>query len=165
MNKNKLLLVLAFGLVLFFEITQTVQTVRIMNSSKTEVKELGANLIEAVKNGDADALPELIETKKQIELLKAYEEELKPYAIEERERYAEKRLPMNGAFVELSYSGDRLDYDQDPIFKELNEALKNRQKELKEAYKCEHTIVDCNGEIIPKVGVKTHGKQIIKISY
>ena len=136
-----------------------------MSSTKREINELGANMIEAVKNGEADALPELIETKKNIELLKAYEEELKPFAIQERELYADKRLPMNGAYVELSYSGDRLNYDDDPIYKELNKALKNRVKELKEAYKCEHTIVDCEGVVIPKVGVKTHGKQIIKISY
>ena len=136
-----------------------------MKSSKTEVKELGANMIEAVKSGDVDALPELIETKKQIELLKAYEDELKPYAINEREQYPEKRLPLNGAFVELSYSGDRLNYSQDTIWNELNQSLKEREKDLKTAYKSDHTIVDCNGEIIPKVGIKTHGKQIIKISY
>jgi len=165
MNTDRILLVSAFGLILLLETLQTLQTNNIMNSSKTEVKELGSNMIEAVKNGEADALPELIETKKNIELLKAYEEELKPFAIQEREMYPDKRLPMNGAYVELSYSGDRLNYDDDPIYKQLNEALKNRVKELKEAYKCEHTIVDCEGVVIPKVGVKTHGKQIIKISY
>lgn len=165
MNKDKLLLVLALGLILFLETVQTLQTNNFMQSSKREINQLGANMIEAVKNGDAYALPELIETKKQIELLKAYEEALKPYAIEEREKYADKRLPMNGAFVELSYSGDRLNYDDDPIHKDLNDAIKNRVKQLKEAHKCDNIIVDCDGVVVPKVGVKTHGKQIIKISY
>ena len=72
---------------------------------------------------------------------------------------------MKGAAIELSYSGDRLQYDDDTTHKELNQALKKRARELKDAYNSEHTIVDCDVVVIPKVSVKTHGKQIIKVSY
>ena len=72
---------------------------------------------------------------------------------------------MNGASIELSFSGDRLDYAQDTIYQELHKALKERENDLKTAFKSDHTIVDCNGEVIPKVGIKTHGKQVIKVSY
>ena len=165
MSKYKILLVLALGLILFFEALQTLQSNNFMESSKREIKELAENSIEAVLNGDASGLETYIDARKQEEYYKKIGEAVKDIAIEEREQYAEKRLSLKGTFIELSYSGDRLDYDDDPIHKELSKALKNRVKELKEAYKCEHTIVDCEGVIIPKVGVKTHGKQIIEISY
>ena len=135
------------------------------NTSKTDLKELASQSIEAVKNGQIDALPEYIEARKQEEYYKQLGKELQPYAINEREQYPEKRLNIKGATIELSYSGDRLNYSEDTIYNELEKALKQRQKELKMAHDTEHTIVDCNGEVIPKVGIKTHGKQIIKVSY
>ena len=134
-------------------------------TSKTDLKELALQSIEAVKNGEADALPEYIEARKQEEYYKQLSKELQPFAISEREQYPEKRLNTLGAFTELSYTGDRLNYSEDTIYNELEKALKERQKELKMAHDTPHTIVDCNGEVIPKVGIKTHGKQIIKVSY
>ena len=136
-----------------------------MNSTKEETKQLGQNMIEAVKQGELDALDEIVRIKKEIEFLESYYDELKPYAIEEREKYPEKRLNIKGALIELSYTGDRLDYDSDPIYKELNDAKKHRQKELKDAYKTSNDVVTSDGELIPKIPVKSAGKQIIKITY
>lgn len=136
-----------------------------MNSTKEETRQLGQNMIEAVKEGELDPLDEIVRVKKEIEFLESYYDELKPYAIEEREKYPEKRLNIKGAFVELSYTGDRLDYDSDPIYKELNDAKKQRQKQLKDAYKTSNDIVTSDGEVIPKIPVKSAGKQIIKINY
>ena len=165
MRKEKALLVSVLGLVLFFEILNTIQNNNKMNSTKHEIQELAENSIENVLNGEASALETFIDARKQAEYYTKIAEAVKDLAIEERELYKEKRLKMKGAAIELSYSGDRLQYDDDTIYKELNQALKQRQNELKEAYKCDNIIVDCNGEIVPKVPVKTHGKQIIKVSY
>ena len=136
-----------------------------MNSTKHEIQELAENSIENVLNGEASALETFIDARKQAEYYTKIAEAVKDLAIEERELYKEKRLKMKGAAIELSYSGDRLQYDDDTTHKELNQALKKRARELKDAYNSEHTIVDCDGVVIPKVSVKTHGKQIIKVSY
>jgi len=165
MKLEKTLLVLSITAVLFLEITQTVQNEIIMNSSKNEIKEIAEQSIEAVKNGEASALETYIEARKQEEYYKKLAEAVKELAIEEREQYPEKSLILNETKIELSYSGDRLNYNEDNTFNQLDSALKQRQKELKEAYNSNNTHVDCDGVEVPKVGIKTHGKRIIKLSY
>ena len=137
-----------------------------MNSSKTDIKELGENMIEAVENGEKYALDEIVRVTKEIEFLKSYKEKLKKIAIDELyDKYGGKKTYLHGAYVEISYSGDRLDYSQDSVWNEYHSLEKQRENVLKTAFKSEFTMVDDNGEVVPKVGIKTHGKQIIKISY
>jgi hypothetical protein len=165
MKKEQLLLVSLIIGVLLLDLFIIKQNNIIMNSSKTDIKKIAEMSIEAVKNGETDALPEYIEARKQAEYYNQIAKELQPYAIEEREKYPEPRLLINGTKIELSYSGDRLDYSQDSVWNELNELKKQRENVLKTAFKSDFTMVDDNGEVVPKVGIKTHGKQIIKISY
>jgi hypothetical protein len=165
MRTEKALLVSVLGLVLFFEILNTIQNNNKMNSTKHEIQELAENSIENVLNGEASALEKFIENKKLEEYHKRVSEAVKPEAIIERELYNEKRLNKHGAFIELSNTGDRLDYSHCPKWCEARDILKEIEHDLKMSAKTKHEVVDCNGEIVPKVPVKTHGKQIIKVSY
>ena len=64
----KILLALSLGLILTFEVLNFTQNIYYMNTtSKTDLKELALQSIEAVKNGEADALPEYIEARKHLE--------------------------------------------------------------------------------------------------
>lgn len=71
----------------------------------------------------------------------------------------------NGVKFTLMNTGDRLDYEQDQVYKQLSDKLKERGELLKLAYKSKDTIFDNEGIEVPKVGIKTHGKETIKLSF
>jgi hypothetical protein len=85
---------------------------------------------------------------------------------------------FNGVKFSVMNTGDRLDYEKDPIYEDLNRKLKARKDLLSQAHK--HFIKTGNriytdgydsetGEElsyeVPVVPVKTVGKQAIKIEY
>lgn len=85
-----------------------------------------------------------------------------------------KEYKQNGVRFSVANTGDRMDYGQDPIYADLAKKLKQREDLLKHALKSDlevySTVYDEEtGEefagLVPKVGVKTYGKTIVKIEY
>jgi hypothetical protein len=81
---------------------------------------------------------------------------------------------MNGVNFSLSNTGDRQDYEADPVYKDLAKKLKDREALLKQALKSDTELFAAaydpeTGEevamAVPKVPVKTFGKTVIKIQY
>ena len=136
-----------------------------MNSTKHEIQELAENSIENVLNGEASALETFIDARKQAEYYTKIAEAVKDLATTEREDYKEKRLNKYGVFSEISNTGDRLDYSHCPIWCAANDLKKAREHDLKMSFRTKHEVVDCNGEVIPKVPVKTPSQEVIKIYY
>lgn len=65
-----------------------------------------------------------------------------------------------------SNTGDRLDYEADPVYKKLKDELKAREEVLKAAFKNKDIdMADKNGEVIPRVPVKTYSSTVIKVSF
>jgi hypothetical protein len=62
-------------------------------------------------------------------------------------------------------TGDRLDYATDPIYAQIQEQLKEREALLKVAFKSKQPIYDEHGAEVPKVPVKTHGKEALVVKF
>ena len=86
------------------------------------------------------------------------------YAINEIDNYDNAETKFMGVKVWKTNTGDRLDYDQDITHAELKAKLKERADLLKHAHKMSDQIYDSEGVAVPKVAVKTHGKEVISIS-
>jgi len=91
---------------------------------------------------------------------------------------ADNKESWNGVEFSVMNTGDKLDYAQDPVFKELEDKAKDRKEKLKQAYKSyqkggEKIFTEGydeeTGEIVAKevpiIPIKTVGKQLVKIQY
>lgn len=74
-------------------------------------------------------------------------------------------VQKNGVKFQLRNTGDRLDYENDEVYKELKDKLKDREELLKTAWKSKDEIYDSEGVQVPKVGIKTAGKQTMVITF
>lgn len=82
-------------------------------------------------------------------------------AISNAHRAGESISSMYG--LEIGYSAEYLDYEQDPEYNTLKKQLKIREETLKNAYKeLLPTIDKETGEVIPRVKIKTLSKAYLK---
>ncbi len=82
-------------------------------------------------------------------------------AISNAHRAGDSLKSMYG--LEIGYSAEYLDHDQDPEYKLLKTKLKAREEQLKNAYKSTaRTMDEETGEIIPRVEIKTTSKPYLK---
>lgn len=77
----------------------------------------------------------------------------------------EKNYKAHGVEFSISNTGDRLDYEQDDVYKSLKEQLKSREELLKVSYKQKEPMYDSDGVEIPKVGIKTFGSEVLKLKF
>jgi hypothetical protein len=143
-------------------------------TAKKTGSELGQNLIQNGEVNLYDALGNIVRMK---EVLTAAEAEIKSSEAIYKEADAKGGYNRNGINFSTSSTGDRLDYDKDPVYKAINEQLKDRKAELDLAFKKKqkgqsHFIEAFDPETgeqmaqeVPVVPIKTHGKQTIKITY
>ena len=129
-------------------------------------KEIKAKAKEDVKNivdgGEVELANALIDSARVSEYITNFVKELKPHITEEE---FGKEYDLKGAKISFRGTGDRLDYEQDEVYKELKEKLKERENLLKTAFKSKDMIFDNQGLDVPKVGIKTVSKQTVVITY
>ena len=77
----------------------------------------------------------------------------------------EKEYEKNGVKFSMRSTGDRFDYSKDEVYAELHRKLKDREELLKLAMKSKDVIYDSEGVEVPKVGVKTYGKETLIIQF
>jgi len=77
----------------------------------------------------------------------------------------EKSYKAFGCEFAIRNTGDKLDYASDPIYAQLQEQLKQRQELLKIAFKSTTPIYDEHGVEVPKVPVKTFGKETLIVKF
>ena len=130
-------------------------------------KELELNGIQAgdslVESGE-DVLPRYIEISRQIAMLEAEKKAIKSAAFDERALYGSDVLDLLGCKISISNTGDRIQYDKDPIIAELKQAIKKRELDVKIATKSEGVYFDNDGVMIEKVPVK-YGSEVLKIQF
>ena len=129
-------------------------------------KEIELNAIQAAEfliNDGGNTLEAFIQSKRKVIFETAYQKALSEYAFDERALYGSDLLEMYGAKISISNSGDRLQYDQDPIIAELKQAIKEREKDVKIATKSKGVYFDSDGVEVEKVPVK-HGSEVLKIN-
>ena len=130
-------------------------------------KELELNGIQAgdslVESGE-DILPRYIEISRQIAMLEAEKKAIKSAAFDERALYGSDVLDLLGCKISISNTGDRIQYDQDPIIAELKQAIKKRELDVKTAVKSSGVYFDADGVQVEKVPVK-YGSEVLKIQF
>ena len=138
----------------------------LLKLKKKEIEDLALQTAEAVcDSANKDMMELYSESKKKEYFEKCFQKNLESYVIDERSKYPEKRLEMYGASFELSSTGDRLDYSRDQEYNDLQRKLKAREAELKRATLSSGTYFDSDGVQVEKVPIKTHSKQVIKVSF
>jgi hypothetical protein len=132
--------------------------------SKKELELAGIQAAEHIIETGESALDRTIEISRQIALLEAEKKTLKEYAFDERALHGSDVLEIQGCKISISNTGDRLQYNEDPIIAEHNKAIEERKKDVKTAVKSTGVYFDADGVEVEKVPVK-YGSEVIKISF
>lgn len=131
---------------------------------KIELQTIGeAEAKRLLDEGFVDATKLLVDSKKYVELLTAFNKAVKAAAVVELEQ-SNGVVGIGTTKITLGNTGDRLDYAADPIYAEMKKTLDDRTALLKLAYKASSAIFDSEGIEVPKVPVKTFGEIVPKIS-
>lgn len=117
-----------------------------------------------IDNGEINPLERYCAVKKMGDYIERYLEVMKPYAIKEQAKHGKESYHSFGK-TQLKNSGDRLDYEQDIVYRQLLKQLQDRKDLLNLAYKADGIVYDSDGASVPKVGVKTYGSEVIVLNY
>ena len=135
-----------------------------LNLDKKGLNALGKTLCtDEMNEGYADPLDRLAQVKQMQEILKGYEAELKPHALDKLSYEDNHKCLRGRAHIEQANTGDRLNYKGDPKYVELVKAVKFREEQLKNVFKGMQ-IVDEDGEEVPKIKVSTFGSITPKVT-
>lgn len=119
-----------------------------------------------VDEGFADIPQVLVNSKKIIEYVGAFVKGLESHVRAEVDKNGKEGLNINGAKLVLGSTGTRLSYDDDPVYKEMQVKLKDREKLLKLVYDTKTSIADADsGEMIPIIGIKTPSKETLRVTF
>lgn len=109
---------------------------------------------ELLDKGEVDIASAFADVTRVNEYITVFSKELRKHVTEEE--YG-KDYNVKGVGISFRNTGDRLDYEQDEMYKELKDKLKAREELLKLAYKSKDAIFDHEGTEVMKVQVKTFG--------
>lgn len=132
--------------------------------TKKELELAGTEAGEFLAESGEDVLCRYIEISRQIALLEAEKKALKNTALDEKSLYGSDVLEAFGAKISISNSGDRIQYDKDPVIAEYKKLIKDRETDVKIAVKSSGVYFDADGIQVDKVPVK-HGGEILKIQF
>jgi hypothetical protein len=128
-----------------------------MQESKKDLQLAGIQTAEILIESGEDVTARLIEITRQITLLEAEKKTLKEQAINEVLAHGKGGLNLLGCKLSVSNTGDRIQYDKDPIIIE-------RKLLLKTAHSSTGKVFDNDGFLVEKVPV-TLGSEVLKISF
>lgn len=126
------------------------------------IEEVSENLIEAFKNGELDALEMDCKLKFAEESIKVAREKIKPYVMKKEigsthELFGCKVSKRNGYAI--------LDFEQDAEYAILKKQLDERKALLSQSFKTVHNVVTDNGEVVPKLPVKSYTSDSISYTF
>ena len=99
--------------------------------TKKELELAGIEASEFLVESGEDVLPRYIEISRQIVLLEAEKKGLKEAAFDERTLHGTDLLTLEGCKLSISNTGDRIQYDKDPVIAELKNCIKDREVDVK----------------------------------
>lgn len=137
----------------------------IKEMNKTDLFNSGsASAIDALAKGENDASELLITARKASEMINGYINTVNEAVFDEIYiKGASNPIEVYGSKIELGSTGDRLDYNQDPIYAMMQKELTQRADLLKLAHKSDNVIIDHDGVEVPKVGLKSASKEILRV--
>ncbi len=130
-------------------------------TKKEIIAQAEQNALQMMDDGHLDEF----ETIASVERLKAYVESYSKIIRKMIDQVPEKEYKKSNVVFSMRNTGDRLDYMQDDIYEKLSNQLKERADLLKVAYKSTDAIYDADGVQVPKVGIKTHGGEVLTIKF
>ena len=135
-----------------------------MNQTKKELEQNGIQAADYLIESGEDVLPRYIEISRQIAMLESEKKTLKESAFDERSLHGPGIAELYGCKVSISNTGDRLQYDKDPVIAELKKQIKDREKDVKIATKSKGVYFDSEGVQVDRVPVKA-GSEVLKIQF
>ena len=135
-----------------------------MKESRKELELNGLQAGELIIDTGESALERVVEITRLEIMLAAEKKKLKEYAYDERALHGSDVLELYGCKISISNTGDRLQYDKDPIIASLKIAIKDREKDVKIATKSHGVYFDSDGVEVEKVPV-TYGSDVVKLSF
>jgi hypothetical protein len=129
---------------------------------KVGIEEVSENLIELFKNGELEALEMDCKLKFAEESIKVAREKIKPYVMKKEigsthELFGCKVSKRNGYAI--------LDFEQDAEYAMLKRQLDERKALLSQSFKTVHSVVTDNGEVVPKLPVKSYTSDSISYTF
>ena len=129
---------------------------------KVGIEEVSENLIELFKNGELEALEMDCKLKFAEESIKVAREKIKPYVLKKEigsthELFGCKVSKRNGYAI--------LDFEQDADYAMLKRQLDERKALLIQSFKTVHNVVTEQGEIVPKLPVKSYTSDSISYTF
>jgi hypothetical protein len=126
------------------------------------IEEVSEKLIEAFKNGEIDALEMDCKLKFAEESIKVAREKIKPYVMKKEigsthELFGCKVSKRNGYAI--------LDFEQDAEYAMLKKQLDERKALLSQSFKTVHNVVTEDGEVVPKLPVKSYTSDSISYTF
>lgn len=125
-----------------------------MQSFEPNTRTTIETLIEAVKNGEINALDVYAPFKKLEVIFSEAKKSIEAYAQDEADRYTEKTFTHAGVSFTKKEGSKRLQFGEDHVIQELQEKIKARQDLLKAALSTKDCIFDSEGNEVPKVSCK-----------
>ena len=132
------------------------------NLSKIELQERGKmDAMSLLDEGFVNALDITAQARKATEYLGAFIKATDSAARMEVAQYGGTRGAL-GVEFSMGSTGDRINYDLDPIYLELKNKLKAREVLLKVAKNAQENIFDGEGIEVPRLPLKTASREILK---
>ena len=134
------------------------------NLTKKEIELLAIQTSETLQDGNSDVLELYIESKKKAYFEECLQKQLKSAAHDEATLHGTGEHSLYGARISVVNSGNRLQYGDDVVIKELKAAIKERESLVKTATNSVGLVFDLDGVQVEKVPV-TYGGEILKTSF
>jgi len=125
---------------------------------KKQILEYTNKAVFNVEDGVSDPLESIADLKEILDAVDQAISIIKPYAVDELEKYGKEGKKVGAFHLTTRNTGDRLDYAADMVYSNLNKLLKERSKVLKIASSSTGDYYDEDGDKIEGVPVKTHGQ-------
>lgn len=140
------------------------ELIKLESLTKAEILSKAQEVINKIADGQADGLKVHLQAKAYIQYYQAIADQSQGYAIDEAEKYG-KEGKLLGVGFRIGSTGERYDYEEDPIYYDLKAKLKAREELLKTAVKMRESIFDDEtGEVVPKVSLKAAAKSTLTVT-
>ncbi len=130
--------------------------------SKSNISKLSEMLIEPFESGEKTAIEMDMQLKFVEETVKQAREKINGFVTQSN---IDKGLEIEGCKVSRREGYAQLNYEDDKTYLQLKTLLAERKELLDSAFKSNHNIVTDEGEVIPKVSVKSYTKDSVSYTF
>lgn len=132
-------------------------------SKEQEILNKYMGLVEDVKQGNKNALDVGAELKEFLDALDSLYDEIKPFVVEERDKYSHKEDVIRNGYKITNMTRSYPQYKEDDEYSFIKQKLDNRKNLIKKATEKGKPLTDSEtGETVTPVSVKTRTYPMLK---